>query len=126
MLRRVSIHLASSSDVFIPSFGLSFFPVFLFAYICKGHVGVLRTLLTAGANVHALKGNGATALYIAAQKSERECMEMLLASGASVNTAMDDGTTPLHTAAEKGNIACLQILIQVRCGVAQCGTSSMW
>ena len=64
-----------------------------------GRRGVVATLLTAGADVHAAYENGCSALHAAISE---DCVRLLLASGASLCAVDSAGRTPLHTAAEHG------------------------
>ena len=71
----------------------------------------VRALLDEGADVHARRADGATALLWAAHWDDRETVGLLLRAGADVNTADDHGVTPLHRAAENASPAMIDALL---------------
>ena len=70
-----------------------------------------RALLDEGADVHARRADGATALLWAAHWDDLETVGLLLRAGADVNTADDHGVTPLHRAAENASPAMIDALL---------------
>ena len=64
----------------------------------EGHLGVVRLLIRAGAELdHAI--GGYTALYLATQQGHTKVVKELLKAGASPNTRIQaNGLTPLHSA----------------------------
>ncbi|HEX5107309.1 MAG TPA: ankyrin repeat domain-containing protein [Vicinamibacterales bacterium] len=62
-----------------------------------GSVDAVRTLLAAGADVHAASNGGVTALHLAADSAAKT--RLLLEAGAHVNVASQLGRTPLMVAA---------------------------
>ena len=67
--------------------------------------------------VDAAKRNGATPLYIAAQKGHLEILRALMESRAGVAAATDDGATPLYIAEQKEHLEFLRALLESRSGV---------
>ena len=63
----------------------------------------VRALLDEGADVHARRADGATALLWASHWDDLETVGLLLRAGADVNAADDHGVTPLHRAAENAS-----------------------
>ena len=59
-----------------------------------GNVHVMRMLLSAGADVEARDGQGATALHSAARKGRAGAFKLLLAAGANPAALDGDGLTP--------------------------------
>jgi ankyrin repeat protein len=65
----------------------------------KGKVSIIRRLIEAGAEVHAVDGSRATPLHWAARSSSVDAVAVLLCAGARVNARDHQGATPLHHAA---------------------------
>ena len=63
-----------------------------------------------GRDINMAWDNGATPLYIAAQKGHETVVRVLIEAGAEVNTAWDNGATPLRIAAVNGHEAIVHIL----------------
>jgi uncharacterized protein len=63
-----------------------------------GDANMVRTLLTARADVHQASGDGSTALHWAAHRDDLDMADALLRAGARVNAATDLGATPLYLA----------------------------
>ena len=81
----------------------------------KGHLEVVKLLLTARkTNINVRQHDGATALFIAAQKNFPGIVELLVRSGADVNLALGDGTTPLCVAVFKGSAEVVKRLFQAQ------------
>jgi ankyrin repeat protein len=73
-------------------------------------------ILEAGGYVDAINQNlGVTALFLAAQASDEQCVHTLIAAGANCNmtrqTKSFTGGTALHNAAARGSAACMELLI---------------
>ena len=79
----------------------------------KGAVRCLQMLVDSGASVNAqMVGVGATALYLATQEGQEQCVRILLAGGADANIARDTGTTPLAVAAKQNFYQIVFLLVQ--------------
>jgi ankyrin repeat protein len=87
----------------------------------NGHVGVVRVLVSAGANVDlARAGDGATPLYMAAQNGHDIVASVLLDKQADVNQATaDGGITPLYAAAHYGHVDVVRVLVHADASVNQ-------
>jgi len=68
----------------------------------RGHSGIVKALLAAGANVNAASNRGETALICACFNGKLEAARALVASGANVNTVVRGGLTPLSCACGRG------------------------
>ena len=85
----------------------------------KGDVGLVKQLISLGADVNARsvtggqKLPGPTALQAAAASGHMEVMEMLLAAGADINAPAREykGRTALQAAAESGHIEVVEMLL---------------
>ena len=76
----------------------------LLAAARDGQVEVVRSLLREGADVNAARGDGLTALHVAAEGGHRAVADALVAAGAAVDAGTRIGRyTPLHMAAEGGH-----------------------
>ena len=67
-------------------------------YICQEDTKV-KLLICKGADVNARKGDGSTALMLAAEDGIYKSVKLLLEAGADVNAQDSNGATPLHYAA---------------------------
>ena len=71
----------------------------------RGRIGVVRSLLKAGADLHASAGGsntGWTPLIFAAQLGHTECVEMLLSAGAIVDVSVANSWQAIHWASSDG------------------------
>ena len=76
----------------------------LLAAARDGQVEVVTTLLREGADVNAARGDGLTALHLAAEGGHRAVADALVAAGAAVDAGTRIGRyTPLQVAAEGGH-----------------------
>ncbi|XVF14788.1 hypothetical protein REPUB_Repub09cG0091700 [Reevesia pubescens] len=64
----------------------------------KGHVEIVRTLLSSGVSVKAVNRKGFTPLHYAVQGSHLEVIKVLLKKGASLSAKTKAGKTPLDLA----------------------------
>jgi ankyrin repeat protein len=65
-----------------------------------------------GADVSQKMNDGATPLYLAAEKGHLAVVRLLMNFGADVNQGMHDGATPLYAAAQMGKLAVVQCLVK--------------
>ncbi len=81
-----------------------------------GHVGIVKLLLKAEADVSISKSygqhSGITALHAASAKGNADVVQELLAAGCDPNTQASDGGTPLHCAAEFGHLGVVEVLLK--------------
>lgn len=71
--------------------------------VAGGHVGIVRRLLAAGADVESRQAGGFTPLLGAAAGGKREMVELVLAYGADRGARSDDGRTATDLARERGH-----------------------
>ena len=76
----------------------------------KGQDALVRTLLTAGADINARDENGRTALMLAALGSHLATVTSLLDAGADVEAKDDDGKTAQDLASARGQNEIVQLL----------------
>jgi ankyrin repeat protein len=62
----------------------------------RGHTGIVKALLAAGADVNAADNSGWTALINACYRGRLESARLLVAAKALVNVRDNDGRTPLN------------------------------
>ena len=78
----------------------------------NGHLGCLKALIAAGADVDAaVEGPGDTPLYLTAAKGHLDCSIALIGAGANVNAKRNSGDAALYIAAQKGHLQCMKLLI---------------
>ena len=53
----------------------------------KGHLGCLRSQITAGAEVNSTNDRGFTAMIYAAKYGHNQCLQLLIQAGCDVNHA---------------------------------------
>jgi len=81
----------------------------------RNNIDIVKTLLRKKANVHAtLMRNKATALHIAAQENNPECIRLLVEAGADINCPDKEGVTPLMRAAQEGNLDVVKLLVELK------------
>lgn len=78
----------------------------------RGHVHVVRYLVTKGADVNHRNLHGWTALYMACRNGQREVVALLLKEGADVGLTNSYGLTPLMRAAREGHPEVLRLLLE--------------
>ncbi|XP_066909426.1 serine/threonine-protein kinase TNNI3K isoform X2 [Halyomorpha halys] len=78
----------------------------------RGHAGVLKKLLSFGADVHSLDYGNFTALHLSAMSGKVEAVRVLLEHGSKVNAVNADGDTPLHMAIKKGDFDVVETLLE--------------
>ena len=79
----------------------------------KGHVDVVRALITNGADLSARTHNGNTALHLAAANGHTDCCKLLVRRKADVNAVCDfDGDMPLHRAVREGKTDIVSLLLE--------------
>lgn len=91
----------------------------------RGQTDVVRTLLSAGADVNAAHGDGMTALHWAAERGDAAIAEMLIYGGASVHGVTRIGQyTPLHLAGRSGSDRVVGLLVDAGADVSAVTTNS--
>ncbi|CAE7938928.1 ASB3, partial [Symbiodinium sp. KB8] len=73
---------------------------------------VARLLLAANADKDKAMLDGATPLFIAAQKGQLEVARLLLEANANMDKAAQDGTTPFFVAASYGQLEVVRLLLE--------------
>jgi uncharacterized protein len=79
-----------------------------------GHLEAVRTLIAAGANVHAAATNSfkVQAIHAAVASKNLEIVRAVLEAGADPNAAQQQGFRPIHEAGNNGNRALAELLLQ--------------
>jgi len=70
----------------------------------------MRTLIDANADVNKATNEGATPLYIAANKGDGLVVLELIGAGADINKATYDGLTPLYAATRLDHAPIVELL----------------
>lgn len=89
-----------------------FYPVGLAAFF--GHLDAVRTLIAAGADIHAPATNAfkVQAIHAAVASKNLDIVRAVLDAGADPNAAQQQGFRPLHEAGSSGNRALAELLVQ--------------
>jgi ankyrin repeat protein len=83
----------------------------------RGLRAYMSVLIEANADLEVRDDTGFTALRLAADAGNLECVQVLIENKADVNTTSDDGMTPGHGAAFEGRSNCLHLLINAKANV---------
>lgn len=78
----------------------------------KGHLEVVKVLISHGANIESKKGDGSSCLYISSQENRLEVVKYLLEQGADIEATFRAGFTSLYIAAQKGHLEIVRCLIE--------------
>lgn len=89
-----------------------FYPVGLAAFF--GHLEAVKTLLAAGADIHAAAKNAfkVQAIHAAVASKNIEIVRAVLDAGADPNAAQQQGFRPMHESGSSGNRALAELLMQ--------------
>ena len=104
-MKSVEALLKSKADINMP---LESAPVIAAAY--RGHVDIVETLLTSGADTSKANVNRYTALHVASQEGHVECLSLLIPLS-DLEASIDVGMTMLALACTMGHIDCARALI---------------
>ncbi len=86
--------------------------------VLRGDSAALRVLLTQGADVNEVQGDGMTALHWAASRGNVSATRMLVSAGARVDPVTRNGQyTPLHLAAQNGRAEAVRALLSAGANV---------
>lgn len=104
-LADVRLHIRNGADIFAPPPRNQTSLLFLAA--SRGHVDIVRFLVSRGADVNVRESDGpfsgATPLHGAASEGHVEVVRYLLRQGADINAVFKGGLTPLMLAAAHGH-----------------------
>lgn len=115
---QVGLLLAAGADVNLGNDNE--FETALFNAANNGHIGPVKRLLAAGANVELADTEELSPLYLASYGGHVEVVRLLLAAGANTDTRNGKGEwSPLHTAAEKGHTDVVRELVAAGADVNQ-------
>lgn len=74
-------------------------------------IGMIRTLVRAGANVNARDNDGRTPLLVACYFMNFDCIDFLIKNGADLNICDNNGCSPLHHAScHRNKVSCIKLL----------------
>ena len=79
----------------------------------RGDTAVVRSLIDDGGDVNVARGDGMTALHLAARRGHDEIAQLLIAASAELEAGTRIGNyTPLHLASREGHAQIVQILLR--------------
>lgn len=78
----------------------------------KDHEETVQILLSAGADVNAVAGDGSTPLFMAAFHGHEPIVRILLKNGANFKTVGENGRSVLHSAGLAGSDECIETLLK--------------
>ncbi|MBO5658445.1 MAG: ankyrin repeat domain-containing protein [Duodenibacillus sp.] len=81
----------------------------------NGHVGLMRLLLSKGADVNARTASGITPLYMAARKPSRDAVLLLMRAGALRDICNDQNQSPADAARKAGDLELADYLAVPAC-----------
>ena len=87
-------------------------PTFLTHSAYRGHNDIIRALVTAGADLEAVNGDGYTPLMMAVFGGRPETVRLLLGYRVNVNAVGARGETPLSLAKESKNSQVISMLVK--------------
>lgn len=79
--------------------------------VLGGHFGLVKLLVSKGANINHKKQGGHSSVQYAASKGYKDILVYLISKGADVNACDDRKDSPLHRAATLGRTPIVKILI---------------
>ncbi|KAK0140185.1 Ankyrin repeat and SOCS box protein 3 [Merluccius polli] len=85
----------------------------LFLAAAKGHVDIVKLLVTAGANMNIKNASGLTPILAALSKNKPAVAKVLLRKGAEVNQTDASRQSCLHLASAQGSSELVSILVQI-------------
>ncbi|KAK0135690.1 Ankyrin repeat and SOCS box protein 3 [Merluccius polli] len=85
----------------------------LFLAAAKGHVDIVKLLVTAGANMNIKNASGLTPILAALSKNKPAVAKVLLRKGAEVNQTVNSRQSCLHLASAQGSSELVSILLQI-------------
>ncbi|KAF4415724.1 ankyrin repeat domain-containing protein 52, partial [Fusarium austroafricanum] len=77
-----------------------------------GHLKVVKTLITYGANVNEVDPAGYSPIHYATRNNHTSVVALLLENGADIYSLDPEGCTPLYRAAQKGNNEIVERLLK--------------
>lgn len=93
----------------------------IFSLAIQGSIETLRVFLNAGANANQVCSladfGDVTALHLAAETGQKECVDALLQAGAGADPRTKTAITPLHQASMNGHTDVVKVLLQAGANV---------
>ena len=83
----------------------------------RGHTGIMRAIIAAGANLDARNADGNNALWLACVAGSLDAMGVLIGAGIAIDNRNDNGATPLMYAASTGKAAVVERLLAANADV---------
>lgn len=84
-----------------------------------GNVEMVQMLLSKGARLEALGGEGQTALFQAVKRGNTEVVKVLIKAGAKLNFAEPSGVSCVMAAAQLGHVAVAKLLVEAGADINQ-------
>lgn len=97
----------------------------LFLATERGHIPIIRLLLSFGLSINSQDGSGQTCLHRATRRKSEPLMQFLLTNGAEVDCKDDDGRTPWSANLRCGNPDVINILRKAGVNPSTCGVQGV-
>ena len=84
----------------------------------QGFLNIVELLISAGADVDSLSGDGCSPLYYAVLGRHLPVVKLLISKGCDINQPDLEGTSPLHGSAQVGSMDSCKLLVEAGANIS--------